>query len=521
LFRRLNDVANLWYRWGTTTVDASRRVSTDFKGEETANVRGRGNRFLKDAAVRDTRHYETDQYADDKVWRMHHAYLKMFRKVRQFKENYRPGWDDREDTWKKYGAVLAKMIAADFDEDFPFRPMTLLQEKHFMSDHRSEWIEAMKVATMTEKKEALSVAVYFNNAGMESWLNLWQVFLLLRLGFHVTIVVPESPVLNKDVTDQDIRFMIPYMDAWIEKVYEGQAPPHYLTEALAPAGEKDAGAARLSIRAVRIDERRPETTAPDKGPRGSKSFPERVREDLELAVQSPGAYEESLRRNLVSLIKNYHFNVLTGELWYGYFAGLGDLYAAPLNAGQDRRASEKNPAEGSRYIGRNIADPEQGTVVGDDILIRKIRPEAAKFKGHVLGLHVHKNVRQTLDSWSEGGANGRQLGGAPDATLTYGSFDAHYFYPQSWRVSRAEFYYSGQVDMSEVMADPGLFDSMLEKFSDAGKFFFGLQEDRMPVIVHDSTREAREAAKGGITNRRSGGLTILSTGRRQGRSGCV
>lgn len=551
LFRSLNDVANMWNHWDPEEpIDPERQVDLDAVASEKTSVfeEALQNCFRKDPVAQGFYRSGKDQYAGDKIWRMHSGLKKMIEKSDIFSkiykvefaqvltvlkemedwENQRKDWGfDKKsgqwrhkngatsgyETWKKqydekheeffrvmdsevgakYRDLLESMVASDFEEDFPFRNMTLLQRQKFISDQGQEMMHAMWDALVINNaaQRPTTVSVYFNNAGAESWWNLYQVFILLKLGFQVTIVVPEAPVLNKDVTKQDILFMIPYMDQYLKRFY-GESLGNVLAKGL--QGDTPA----LIIKAVRIDER----PVPDvekqealkKGLRREKpvhgkplSYPARVKRDLERAGKDFWGAQDALRRNLVGLISGSNFNILVGELWYGYFVGMGELSTAPINSAPKKGAGSEGK-EGFFLGAARDLEHDTAFAFGWDSVAKSIQGES---EGHVLTVHVHKNVRQQVDAFSEADTDGREAGGLPDTTLTYANFDLHYFYPKSWRTVDERFYYRGNLDIRKLLEDPELRDGLLKTFGDAGKFFFSSQEDRMDFVVHEATEEAR------------------------------
>jgi predicted house-cleaning NTP pyrophosphatase (Maf/HAM1 superfamily)/tRNA-dihydrouridine synthase/2'-5' RNA ligase len=537
LFRRLNDVVNVWNQWDPSeSLAPDRAIDLDsVSKEKTPSLdeleeleKAPKSCFLTDGIASDFYNSPKDQYAGEKILRLHSGLKSLMRDEDKFKTHYtvdfkktgeilkqmetverrkpeKPTVDEKrvyEDTMKelhdqidvevgfKYRDLLAVMVASDFEEDFPFRKMNLLQSQKFINDQSLEMMGVMwdTLAANRVKGKPTTVSVYFNNAGAESWWNLYQVFLLLQLGFDVSIIVPEAPTLNKDVTAQDIQFMLPYMDAYLKRIY-GADIGRPLADASMGRGEHS-----LKIEGVRIEER--PGPVPGKSERDSAaSYPARLQKDLELINKEPLGFEDALRRNLVKLIKKSHFNILVGELWYGYFAGMGELSTDPINAIQEK---DKGWEERKDLILGSAIDSEEvlgGRSLDLQGVTKKIRTDIGT-KGHVLTVHVHKNVRQQVDAFSEPGADGREKGGLPDPVIIYGSPDSHYFYPNAWRRTNPRFYYRGTADIEKLLNDEDARRSMLKLFREASKFYFGTQEDLMDVLVRDVTDLAKsEEAK--------------------------
>jgi tRNA-dihydrouridine synthase/NAD-dependent dihydropyrimidine dehydrogenase PreA subunit len=207
------------------------------------------------------------------------------------------------------------------------------------------------------------VAFFLNNAGPETMFALWLSYLLLNAGISVSLYAPTFPIVHKDVTIDDIIALIPYFDG-------------ILVNKL--------GVTLLRTRRLISGFLR-------------KSFREKERV-LEIKAFNSGFGEQSeVRKDLLREAGNYNAVILIGELWYGYFCGLGKVLNHPVSYYYDCDNSFKMESlekmGWKEALGNSIKNLEEE--------VKPIIDKEYLADTHIFAILTHKNPRQRLDIWEE------------------------------------------------------------------------------------------------------------------------
>ncbi len=223
----------------------------------------------------------------------------------------------------------------------------------------------------------VKVAIFLNNAGPETMFALWLTYLLLNLGLSVTLLAPTFPMINKDVTIDDVIHLIPYFDGILV---------NRLGEATKRSGRLLSGFLR-------------------------KSFQD-CESVLELnAFNSSFDNQQVVRKDLIHEAKKHHAVIFVGELWYGYFVGLGKLLEEPISCYYDQKNSFFIPSEASEdkvqvenfkvvMKSHEVDDAYKGLL---DKKVKTVEQHADDWlsKTDVFFTFTHDNPQQQLDVWDK------------------------------------------------------------------------------------------------------------------------
>ncbi|MFH1383378.1 MAG: ARMT1-like domain-containing protein, partial [Candidatus Omnitrophota bacterium] len=211
----------------------------------------------------------------------------------------------KEEVFKQvYNDLVERIAREHFESDnieyIRDKPYPLIDHRGGDGLHNEQGEKFFDVLEALIQKNKKDVSIFFNNAGDETILSLWQVCLLLYKGFDVTMYGSAFPTLNTDVTPDDLYFMIPYFDTLLRRQ---DVSEKYLLSTAFNEG-------RLAI----------------------------------VPFNAQYSDADDCRNRMIEEMNKYDMNIILGELWYGYLVGLGELSNDPFNAHYDEQYSHDNTA---------------------------------------------------------------------------------------------------------------------------------------------------------------------------------
>jgi septum formation protein len=235
------------------------------------------------------------------------------------------------------------------------------QEVANILDERKLFLVYLKNISLYNKN--IEVAFFLNNAGPETMFALWLSYLLLNAGISVSLYAPTFPIIQKDVTIDDLIALIPYFDGILVN----------------KLGAKLRRSRRLLGGFLR------------------KSFREKERV-LEIKAFNSGFGEQhEVRKDLIREAGNYNAVILIGEMWYGYLCGLGKVLDHPVFYYYDRDNSFK--VDSLEKMGWKV---QVGNAIKNlEKEVETITEKECLADTHIFAILTHKNPRQELDVWEE------------------------------------------------------------------------------------------------------------------------
>jgi tRNA-dihydrouridine synthase/NAD-dependent dihydropyrimidine dehydrogenase PreA subunit len=235
------------------------------------------------------------------------------------------------------------------------------QEVANILDERKLFLVYLKNISLYNKN--IEVAFFLNNAGPETMFALWLSYLLLNAGISVSLYAPTFPIIQKDVTIDDLIALIPYFDGILVN----------------KLGAKLRRSRRLLGGFLR------------------KSFREKERV-LEIKAFNSGFGEQhEVRKDLIREAGNYNAVILIGEMWYGYFCGLGKVLDHPVSYYYDRDNSFKVDSLEKMGWKKGVGNAIEGL----EKEVGAITAKECLADTHIFASLTHKNPRQELDVWEE------------------------------------------------------------------------------------------------------------------------
>lgn len=268
---------------------------------------------------------------------------------------------EREKLFKEAFEAISRISVEDLWSDVVKFSDLRKQEVANILDERELFLMYLKNISLYNKN--IEVAFFFNNAGPETMFALWLSYLLLNAGISVTLYAPTFPIIQKDVTIDDVIALIPYFDGILVN----------------KLGAKLQRSRRLLSGFLR------------------KSFREKERV-LEIKAFNSGFGEQhEVRKDLLREAGNYNAVILIGEMWYGYFCGLGKVLDHPVSYYYDWDNSFKLESL------ENLGWKEEVGNTKEDLEkeVRTITAKECLADTYIFAVLTHKNPRQELDAWDE------------------------------------------------------------------------------------------------------------------------
>ncbi|MCP4155902.1 MAG: hypothetical protein GY757_49715 [bacterium] len=275
--------------------------------------------------------------------------------------------EDRTPIFEECGRAIKEMVFENQSSDVLGFSNIRKQEIVDIADNRREFLDYLK--QVSEYNPGIKVAVFLNNAGPETMFALWSAYLLLNAGISVTLLAPTFPIIEKDVTIYDVVNLLPYFDGILAKRF-GQS-----------SGGRGKGISCFLRKSFRQQECILEI----------KAFNSSFRD------------QETVRRDMVREAKNYYSVILLGELWYGYYVGLGNLIEEPVSCVLDGENSMNTDAVDEICNEYEINDPVREKL---KTAVKEIqdRTRHQLDSTHVFAAFSHSNPRQPLDILPSKGA---------------------------------------------------------------------------------------------------------------------
>ncbi|MBN1822679.1 MAG: tRNA-dihydrouridine synthase, partial [Endomicrobiales bacterium] len=292
----LDRLGNIFFDWDRavkeTQIDMSRiKKAGDIEEDYLTFIYGSQRRHARSPVVDPSKPskrysiYESDSdgrfYHYDQDRRRKYELLKNgLNEFGEFMGGIDPRLMESADLWGNIAHTMNRIARGNIESDLS-RGAGVQPKDTVVVDDRKELIDLMKAKMKEGGSKTPEVIVAMDNAGAEAFYVLWQVYLLLNLGFKVTLLGKSQPMLQSDATYLDIQLMIPYFNGFIREKFGADAPllSDYLNKGLA------------------ID-------AADN------------RADLKKAVKK----------------QKPEYVMLIGEMWYGHLVGINELREPPFTA---------------------------------------------------------------------------------------------------------------------------------------------------------------------------------------------